>query len=171
MSPSEAHDSAWQRTPEHDEMVYACWQWLNSTRRPMTAKIGEYRPTTVTLSFEGAWMEHHMVAPKERPFFADILAHYSYEEQIGDRKPEARRFYRVFEIKPTIYSAGALLRQVRVQKDRLKKWHADQYSTNSDVWAIVSAGDPLAQLFANMAREPVLLWGGKDIKQLGPQPA
>ncbi|MDZ7883036.1 MAG: hypothetical protein U5N53_09025 [Mycobacterium sp.] len=85
MTPSAAHDSAWQRGADHDEMGIAVRDYVRANFK----------------RFEGEALDtvqcERLFSPnKGSQFFGDVVAEY----QGGS--------VRVFEIKPKIYSAGAL---------------------------------------------------------------
>lgn len=160
MTPSDAHESAWQRDPSHDEMVIKCRdalesQWLTTT----VTKYGtteEYRRDLCECEF----FCHGQSGPR---FFVDLMLRFS--RATDNRKNEYR--YGVFEIKPKIHSAGALLRQIKVQEERMSAWiKSDQNRAWSDtffVWPIVRHDDPLIDSYVKMSRRPILAWDGKEL--------
>ncbi len=160
MTPSEAHDSAYGRPPEHDQTVVEVYEFLKGNGCPFTPTFTpeydkEARP------YDGASVECEKMYVGQRTFFAD-LAITSWSECTDGKGGKTKRYYHhlILEIKPKIYSAGAVLRQVKTQKVHIDKWcegnDADsmQFLNRDKSWATVlpvfCAGDTLINLYDRM---------------------
>jgi hypothetical protein len=163
MTPSGAHDSAWQREPEHDEMTIACRDYIE---REMTTFHLMERDKVHVHELVGVWCETFF---PEGNTFADILARWECKYRDYDRGPEqTRRVYAAFEIKPKLYSAGAAYRQKQVLLQRLKAWASDPHTTYHDThltYVIAREGDPLVQTYLNLSRGSIYLWGGESLRK------
>jgi hypothetical protein len=54
MTPSQAHDSAWEREPKHDEMTVACRDWIEQNWEERTFSLSEYRDDPKAHELEGS---------------------------------------------------------------------------------------------------------------------
>jgi hypothetical protein len=159
MTPSEAHNSAWQRGMDHDEMTIACRDFIE-TSNPwlhLNAMGKAYQ--------RGAVECEQFFTPDKGPrFFSDITVNY-YRRPWAHRDSQAF-FLRLFEIKPKIYSAGALMRQVAVQRERAKVFmESDRGDIEGiKVSPIVLEGDPLLPTYRKLSRETVYVWDGTRLK-------
>ena len=151
MPPSGWHDQT--RDSGHDEMQIAVFEFLKK-------------------SFDPAWVDPRVFmevplvirtrAGDRITGFADLAVSYSEGTRDTNR-------WRLFELKPRIYSIGALIRQVRAIR------HAGQASfpmASVHVSAVVFKHDPLADQLIGVAQIPVLLWdveAGKFVDQAAPQ--
>lgn len=164
MTPSEAHDSAWKREPSHDEMTLSCLRAMRLNFQSLRWR--EYKTEHVgTLSQSRA--EALCSGGHGKPFFADILLRWDFEEE-QKHTSDKRRFsvYGAYEIKPKIYSVGAILRQVEMQKLRLTEWAQGGFQKGEAfVDVIVKADDPLVELLVNLGERSVLTWDGSKISR------
>jgi hypothetical protein len=96
-----------------------------------------------------------------RAFFADILLWWD-----GELHKSPFRLFGAIEIKPKIYSCGAVLRQWKVQERRLKEW--TEWAGGSFVRAVVSSDDPLCQLLADLSGRTILTWDGTRLSSVSP---
>lgn len=170
MTPSEAHDSAWRREPGHDEMalavlreVRAQWPTLRVRRRHSN------EPDEAPLEWSGAEVLFH--TDKGHRWFADIALRFDRpREPRTDRLQEPH--WRILEIKPRIHSAGALIRQLRVQEENalgLKPIGSSYSRPTCDVLPVVRSDDPLAQLVADLWECSILTWDGSRLSWLNPR--
>lgn len=159
MTPSEAHESAWQRDSSHDEMTIACRDILERTW--LTTTHIEYQKTEL-YNRDIIDVEHFFHSSSGPRFFADIMIRF-YRNR--ERASRSRFRHAVFEIKPKIYSAGALLRQIKVQEERMKAWIASDsnaYGDSAFVEAIVRRDDPMIDIYTRLSRKPVIAWDGAN---------
>jgi hypothetical protein len=167
MTPSEAHDTAWKRDVGHDQMTIECRNLLEKRWARFSWRVEKDRREPHSLT--GIWCEHFFVCEKGPRFFADIFAKWEceYESVHADhtsRGPVKRitahshAVYVAFEIKPQIHSAGALLRQVRVQRERLSTWLGYKANTEIFVWPLVPADDPLLEIYIEMSGMSAITW-------------
>jgi hypothetical protein len=166
MTPSEAYETAWQRDTSHDEMTVACRDLIEKQWNIMPWHVKPDRKEPHNLV--ATWCEYFFVCDKGPRFFADILAKWEceYEETWG--KPPNQRTdkrnhttYVVFEIKPKIHSPGALLRQIRVQRERLAAWNSKS-EVDIRVYPLVRTSDPFAGCFIDLSRMSLIEWDGAD---------
>lgn len=133
-------------------LLRALWptlQW-NHFGEPRLYKLGYSR------------CEDFLESDNRRGFFADILFRWDHEEDYAGMK-EMRHVYGAFEIKPQIFSCGAVLRQIAVQKSRLQTWAgSQQHSDGSFVELVVKKEDPLLKMLIEMRERSVMTWDGAD---------
>lgn len=104
-------------------------------------------------------------------FFIDLYAVWDAEwKQAGKKNKDYEITHNsiisvAFEIKPKIYSAGALLRQAHVQKQRLM---ALQKPGDQLVRPVVAKTDPLVGLFAELSERPFYTWDGSRLDLVPP---
>lgn len=161
MTPSEAHDSAWQRGTDHDAMAIALRNIFEKNAAPVMVKENEYR-------FAGAWCE--VLRPSGRGhWFADLWVRWSASFKKYDSATEEtdHNLYGIFEIKPKIYSAGALMRQLAVQNERIQAWKESlSYELSSTTTVFVEAAvrkdDPLLAQFLELSRSEATVWDGAE---------
>lgn len=168
MTPSEAHDSAYNRTPEHDQMVVDVYEFLKRDGCPFTPAFKPDR-SKESRHYDSANVECEKMYVGARTFFAD-LAVTSYAETDDGRHKKNYLHHLILEIKPKIYSAGAVLRQVKAQKAHIDKWCEDrdaasaQFIARDSSWATVLpvflCGDALVDLYDRMIEvgESYLVW-------------
>lgn len=159
MTPSEAHESAWQRDSSHDEMTIACRDILEKTW--LTTTLIEFQKTEL-YHRDSIEVEHFFHSSSGPRFFADIMIRFFRNPERASR---SHFRYAVFEIKPKIYSAGALLRQIKVQEERTKAWitsNSSAYGDSTFVEAIVRRDDPMIDIYTRLSRKPVMAWDGSD---------
>lgn len=173
MSPSEAHDSAWQREPGHDEMqlrvMQAAAEWM-----PTVCVVGDSGDQQQEMQLIEIAAEQRLAAGKTGPScFVDVLLVYQERrnQTAGPRGYRLRRHFRLLEIKPRIYSAGALLRQLSVLRSHAATWARGDGSNAGrtfDVFPVVRSDDPLAQMLADLGQRTVCTWDGQRIDTLSP---
>lgn len=165
MTPSEAHESAWQRGIEHDEMTIACRDIIEKGWLSLNWNVSSYKEERRPHEIKGIWCEHFFVSEKGPRWFSDILAKWVCEYEGYNKQKEIHNIYGVFEIKPKLYSAGATLRQEAVQRERLRAWvnsvdgHGG-YNTTTFVEVIATEGDPLIKTYVDLGRRSLLVWDG-----------
>jgi hypothetical protein len=146
MTPSEAHDSARNRDAGHDEMQAEVWRWLNKQR------------ATVSLTSDGPTREFTFaVANVEEPLYVkgrilawvDVCARY---ESFISANHNSSIIY-AFEIKPKIWSVGAVIRQCITIGSILER----SGSIRSRVTAVVPHDDPKISLLIETYGD-VLAW-------------
>lgn len=173
MSPSDAHDSAWRRDPGHDAMQLAVMRELVRSRRSVPRPD---RPDGDGACFLGHAAAEHLFKHKSgRMFFADIALIYEarFPHPHDSTWNVDCEVWDLFEIKPRIHSAGAVLRQLAVLEHHLKAW-TDARSTSpglrvaGSVHVVVQASDPLAQTLSDLGGIPVLTWAGSDFGVITP---
>jgi hypothetical protein len=164
MTPSEAHDSAYTRTPEHDEMVASIYEYLQEHGCPIEFSYRVKGPSAAVKMYRNSWVECEKMYTGRRSFFADI-AIVQWADDVGTFKDGCRYSHHfLLEVKPKIYSAGAVLRQVKAQEALISEWCRElesrepgeavwknQRSARSCVAPVFSAGDPLLPVFTRMA--------------------
>lgn len=165
MTPSEAHDSAYTRTPEHDEMVASIYEHLQEHGCPVGFNYHVKGATAQpSKPYQHSWVECEKMYTGQRSFFADI-AIVQWADDKGTFKDGCRYSHHfLLEVKPKIYSAGAVLRQVKAQEALISEWCRElesrepgeaigrsQRSAWSCVAPVFSAGDPLIAVFTRMA--------------------
>jgi hypothetical protein len=163
MTPSGAHDSAWQREPEHDEMTIACRDYIE--REFKQFHIAE-RDKVHVHELVGVWCETFF--PEGRGTFADILARWTCKYRNYESGPEqTRQLYIAYEIKPKLYSAGAAYRQAQVLLQRLKAWASDSHSYDDThlTFVIAREDDPLVHTYLNLSRGSIYLWDGTQLRR------
>lgn len=177
MTPSEAHDSAYGRTPEHDQMVVDIYELLQTNAKALpyhpvfTTGYGEVKDSH---EYDSGEIEcERMYSGHGSTFFAD-LAVLRWSDHAEDAKSKPKRFshHLILEMKPKIYSAGAVLRQVKAQKAQADRWIESDKAAHEwfrqEAWATVAPvftrGDPLIGLFARMAEESQVyfIWDAAD---------
>ena len=164
MTPSDAHDSAWRRPPEHDRMTLEVLRAAHLAWAELMLCGPGGSETTATLWDASA--EELFEYGRGRMWFADIALHYQRPARAdGYREPGHTR---VLEIKPKIHSAGAVLRQLKVQQHHAQ--HTFLNGATCRVIAVVRAEDPLAQLLADLGGEQVCTWDGLQFGWLEPTP-
>lgn len=165
MTPSEAHESAWQRGIEHDEMTIACRDLLERRWLSLNWSVSSYRDEPRPHKISGIWCEEFFSSERGPRWFADILVRWTCEYEDDRKNKQTHIIYGVFEIKPKLYSAGAALRQRAVQKERLSAWvksiDADAYDRyHTFVEVIATEGDPLIKTYVDLGRCSLLVWDG-----------
>lgn len=177
MTPSEAHESAYGRSPKHDQMVVEVYEHLQQNDidfRPVfdPSRTGEKR------DYNEALVECEMMYAGRRMFFSDISI-VRWSDLDGLYKGNKKRYahHTILEIKPEIYSSGALLRQLKCQKHNIDGWIKDlngdeeyvvaTYVGWSTVAAVVRHDDPNLELFMRMieADQVVYTWDGRSLKR------
>jgi hypothetical protein len=149
MTPSAAHDSAWQREPGHDLMTIACRDLIEANLKTVEFKSLEY-------SLVGAFCEYFFKEGGKR-WFADILVKWTRLEE----NLRTRSIYAVYEIKPKLFSAGAAFRQKLVQDQNLSEWVSSSQDYSNDltfVEVIARDGDPLIDAYLKLTRGSILVW-------------
>lgn len=138
MTPSDAHESAWKRSPEHDQFSLEVFRFLK--QMPFF--------TLRSVIYKQKFVENEALIQRKGGgiWFADLLW-WGEGEENGLRSQLAL----VFELKPKIYSAGALIRQLRVQEMNTKS-HDSRFGSPPKfmVIPVVPKGDPLLPVFAEM---------------------
>lgn len=128
MSPSEAHDSAYNRTPDHDLMVVEVYEDIKE-KGTCDWKPG-YRVSSKSevIEYEHGEVECERLYSGRRTFFADVAVYsWSNVEEGSGRK--LYEHHLILEVKPKIYSSGAALRQVKQQQNLLGAWMESQDDT------------------------------------------
>lgn len=123
------------------------------------------------MEYEESWAECECMYDEGKLFFADISV-----QRWSDIESSRYSHHMILEIKPKIYSAGALLRQIKVQKrniDALLKTRAEnsdfRIGRSLESWATVAAvvthGDPSLDLFMRMVDDSqvVFTWNGSSL--------
>lgn len=164
MTPSEAHDTAWQRDPSHDQMTVDCCLALAQTHQVLNWKR-RYSDKTQEYSLKFVGMEQFCVLERGPPFFADILLRWDHAEKSPSGGQNISSVFAAYEVKPKIYSAGAVVRQARVMNERLRAWSPDSDGTFVEI--IAQADDPLIPLTVLIYDRPILIWDGSILKRIG----
>lgn len=177
MTPSEAHETAWQRDAGHDDMTIACRNIIERTWKTLDVPVS-YSKKIRTHQIAGAWCEAFFESERSHHcWFADILVKWECEYENDGKTKLTNTVYGVFEIKPKLFSAGAAFRQKIVQEKRLSAWARDldphhasnDYSTFVEI--VAAAGDPLIETYVELSRRSILVWDGvKDIQRFGWNP-
>ena len=154
-SPSSAYAEADRRGPDHDAMQIAFYRWRLKARRRHQAEEWEDKKYTV-----------HSIEP-EMPIlgkygirgFADVAEGW---QQIG--APEGVELLVVYEIKPKIFSCGALIRQLKVLKNIVSNYAVAQINFKLAVItaAVLRADDPKLPDFRELWSGPIFLWDGQE---------
>ncbi len=153
MTPSRWHDDASDRDAGHDEMQLSVLQYLRS-KKPEPLE-GE----------QGAKYERHYVGA-EYPFvsrgqviaFADICEVWRKDRKDYDRS--YKYFYVAYEIKPKIYSVGAVIRQCLALEQAIIRsgTGGDPAGSRCNVIPVVSRDDPKLGMLAAMYDGSVWTW-------------
>lgn len=129
------------------------------------------------------WLHHAsaeqlFTSKSGRMFFADIAL--AYHARFFNPRDGERGLYcevwDLFEIKPRIHSAGAVLRQLAVLQHYLNAWTKARRGNSPDgatgsVHVVVQASDPLAQTLSDLGGIPVLTWDGTAFGVITPSDA
>lgn len=160
MTPSEAHDTAYTRTPEHDEMVASVYEFLQERGCPFEPGYRmRYGDRKKIHTYANGWAECEKMYVGKRTFFADVAVVRWSDDSSGYSLRDSEHRYShhlILEIKPKIYSAGAVLRQVKAQQNLINEWCEDLTERNGDksAWGtaapVFKRGDPLIDLFERM---------------------
>jgi hypothetical protein len=172
MTPSDAHDSGWQRDPGHDEMQMEVFRWLVWRDQVSTYVKKRYSNDESELAILDTRELEYLIEVNDRIVgFVDICERFSTDgKSFNDRQFS----FTAWEIKPKIHSVGAILRQAKVLREKLWRWRPSRDSYSSPyvrIMVVVSAKDPktgLLQEAMKLSRiGSVVLWGldGSPIKQ------
>jgi hypothetical protein len=134
MTPSQWHDDASGRDAGHDEMQIAVFDYLRDTpsgRLPLRECEG---CTRVAVRFEHPFVQRGKVIA-----WGDVVEIWDEEKELYPK-----RTYVVWEIKPKIYSVGAVVRQCVALKIAAKAATLDRNGRQSEtlVVPIVRFDDP-----------------------------
>lgn len=167
MTPSEAHDSAWQRDPGHDEMQLAVMRWIERNLKELKFKLSGFEgPQAFALEYVCA--EMMFTARGVGTMFADIAAAYTKDEEVNGKRSTMRVLV-VLEIKPKIHSAGSVIRQVAMLEARLRRYGQAIDSINDfHTHPVVRANDPKAQILADLMQRSISTWDGERLAWLDP---
>lgn len=146
LTPSGWHNDAYGRDASHDEMQAAWWRFIpyaseSSIRRKAYLTESDY-------AYVGTWVEYPFTIAGRLIGFADVGVLYQSEEADGNN--HYRRFWKFYEIKPVIYSVGALIRQVKATKIL-----AERADLTCEVSAVVTSTDPKLDLLCELACFPI----------------
>ena len=130
MTPSGWHDDARNRDAGHDEMQIAVFDYLKD--KPVVHGMNGYEDR-IGLYFESPfYVRGNIIA------WGDIVELWEKPEHETWKK----RRYIVWEIKPKIYSVGAVIRQCRTLADAVQAANKD-VSTRSRGFSHISFDDPI----------------------------
>lgn len=161
MTPSEAHDSVYN-VQGHDQMVVEVYNHLTNHGMPYRpVAIAGYGDSRKQHDYDHTNVEcEKLFVSDGRMFFADIAVTSWTDLPFGVTGDRTQRHfhYLCLELKPTIYSAGAVLRQVKVQKSKIESWMSSERSERGlgggNQWATVMPvfrkGDENIDLYARM---------------------
>ncbi|MFU0504136.1 hypothetical protein [Pseudaminobacter sp. NGMCC 1.201702] len=177
MNPSQAHDTAYDRTPEHDQMVVEVYEYIKMRGLP-------YRPVYTPAGgghqeYENSWVECEKMYVGRRTFFADIGVVKWSNHKGGRLTPSKYSHHLILEIKPKIYSVGAVIRQVKAQQHLINGWcealgdRGGLGSTTS--WGkaapVLAANDPLLDLFSRAVEHGFTYFVWDGVKLVKPSAA
>lgn len=147
MTPSQAHDGAYQRDAGHDAMQVAVFRHLHGAADPNFYSSEErfYRRLIQA--------EMPLILNERIIGWADIAECY-----VGEKS--RKKFWRIFELKPKVTSTGGLVRQIRTLRHiaprALMEW-GDTSPVTCYVEAVVPFDDP-AIIDLNLLGVPPLIW-------------
>jgi len=159
MTPSGWHDDARNRDAGHDEMQIAVFDYLQD--KPVLHGMDGYNDR-IGLYFESPfYVRGHIVA------WGDIVELWEKPE----RETWKRRRYIVWEIKPKIYSVGAVIRQCRSLVDAVEAANKDSVShrrapssisyDDPIVIPIVQSDDPKLSMLRHVRH--AITWDGERL--------
>src|SRR5215207_9376995 len=149
MTPSEAHNSAWQRDAGHDEMVIGVMNWFKKRKQQWDWKSPE-TGEEVEGNLVRVEVEKHCTG-SGRSFFIDICLVYEAMEETYKLRHAV-----CLEVKPTIHSAGALMRQLAFQNVNLKQYL--RYEATFENFLVVDINDEKKQHLDDMMDTIFLVW-------------
>lgn len=100
MTPSQWHDDARNRDAGHDDMQIAIFDYLRDLPAEREAGVRQ-----------GVWFEHPFARDGRVVAWADILEVWDPKPVASGTYPKPKQRYVIFEVKPKIYSVGAVIRQ------------------------------------------------------------
>jgi hypothetical protein len=141
-SPSRWHDDASDRDAGHDAMQML---WLKVAQKDVETAKGNVMPAVWT----GA--EYPFIAAGRIIGFADIATRFQ-EPEHDDKQKTRDEFWIFYELKPRIYSVGAVIRQViateYVARRHFKDWRGARPSFA--VVPVVYRDDPKLEMLREM---------------------
>jgi len=151
MTPSAAHDQAYRREDGHDEMQLQVHQLLTEIRVPLKG------PRIACENFF-SHIEYPFESGGVVKGFADVVAEFGVARD--GRREGTDQTFQIFEIKPIIYSAGAVIRQCRVLESMARWVLHDEHGRRQkfSVVPVVQWNDPLFDILEAMSPYPVLAW-------------
>lgn len=166
MTPSEAHESAWRRDAGHDEMQLAVMR-RSRTRWDGVRRVWPgYEDSPA--SFAAVEAEAYLRGPRGHGFFVDVLI------RLGGEAPDPvcattrpLTAWIALEVKPVIHSCGAVLRQCAVLRANIEEWATHQRGRGI-AHTVVRAGDPKAQMLADLGNRSIITWDGTELRWLHP---
>ncbi len=159
MTPSGWHDDARNRDAGHDEMQVAVWKYINK-RRWETFELWKHEYRISRIDFERAFISDGAIVG-----FADVCEEFVHNPAQGMRY----LFLRIWEIKPKIYSVGAIVRQCQAIRILLRNWKEDKRSHTSPSVRLVTVipvckpDDPKLSLLIEVENESVACWNGERL--------
>lgn len=161
-TPSGWHDVGRERDSGHDEMQLWVWRWMRrpDNHSPRKFEKDSQRRDADLFLFDGAWPEMEIVVDDRIVAFADV------GERWVCRNPfigKIRYAFVAYEIKPVIYSVGAVLRQCTALARIMSKWRPDR-DTHVDppvrIVPVVQHDDSKVAMLIECYEGRVLTWDG-----------
>ena len=164
MTPSGWHDDARNRDAGHDEMQIAVYDYRRSLS--LEAMLGRPDNPIEGYSFcrRGIYFESPLIRDEQILAWGDIIE--VWEKKEGKNPTETT--YKIYEIKPKIYSVGAVVRQcVSLRLTGEKCGYYDRHSGRREqltvlVFPVVRHDDPKLSMLQHVC--PVLAWDGERLR-------
>lgn len=140
MTPSQWHDDVRGRDAGHDEMQIAVFDYLRDMSGPS--------PFYDTADFERIGVYFELMFKRRGQIIAwgDVVEVWGKEAPLYNNRKETTHKYMIWEIKPRIYSIGAVVRQCRALIDvvtsSLTDDHTDRTKYQIMIAPVVAANDP-----------------------------
>ena len=164
MTPSGWHDDARNRDAGHDEMQIAVFDY----RRALSMEDMLGRPDTPIEGYsyrrKGIFFEYPLIRDEQILAWGDIVE--VWEKKIS--KEPTQIIHKIYEIKPKIYSVGAIVRQCdSLRRTGERCGYYDRHSGRRDeltvhVFPVVMDGDPKLSMLQHVC--PTLAWDGKRLR-------
>ena len=163
MTPSGWGDAAQERDAGHDEMQARVYRDLlrmtEAKEFVIRRRVNQFSSERKDFIANYVEVERPFVADGRLIGFADIAVQFKHEEEYGHTK-EIRRtiWWLYYEIKPRIYSVGAVIRQCkateinagRAQTAAQRARSGSSEGTGFDVMAVVYDDDPKTELLREL---------------------
>lgn len=158
ITPSGWHDDARGRDAGHDQLQIEVWRYLKehgeTEAKAKSYPLEEYRRTSVDV-------EHPFVVGGRISVFADVCEVFVHSPMIGNDIARRRHLFRIFEIKPKVWSAGAAIRQATAIYHAVWKWRESREAYQPplvSVAIVVPFDDPKLLLLREMYHGQVWAW-------------
>jgi hypothetical protein len=151
--------SQWEqgRSPEHDALQADVLEWLRAQPRdPVPLRL---RGRTVQVERVQTNCEVLLSIRGRIAGFCDIV---DWWQEVGPTSKPARIVY-VYEIKPRITSAGAIVRQLRATEYLFEKWLVEEVTpAEVRIAPVVPINDPNIGMLRRLWSGPVFMWNAEE---------